>query len=153
MKLGASAQVIVPGVNKPIPATVSLISPALDPGSTTVEIWLRIDNRSGLLRAGTPVHVSITGRTVAHAMKIPISAVLTAQSGGKSVMVIVKGAAQPRPVQLGITDGQDVEVLSGLTPADLVITSGSFGLDPGTPVQVAPAETGSDKSASDAGGN
>ncbi len=144
LKVGSEATVLVPGEAKPVPAKVSVVSPALDPGSTTVEVWLKIDNRSGLLKAGTPVHVSITGRTVAHAMTIPLSAVLTAQDGGKSVMVVADGAAQPKPVELGINDGQDVEVLSGLAPTDLVITTGSYGLDPGTKVKAGPAETDSD---------
>ncbi len=151
LKVGNEASVQVPEMAKPVPAKVALISPALDPGSTTVEVWLKIDNRSGLLKAGTPVHVSITGRTAAHAMMIPLSAVLTAQNGSKSVMVVVKGAAQPKPVELGFNDGQNVQVLSGLTPSDLVITTGSFGLDPGTKVQVAPTQTGSNESANGAG--
>jgi multidrug efflux pump subunit AcrA (membrane-fusion protein) len=58
-------------------------------------------------------------------------------------MVVVSGAAQPKAVELGINDGQNVQVLSGLTPSDLVITSGSFGLDPGTKVKVGPADAGS----------
>ena len=32
-----------------------MISPALDPGSTTVEVWLKIENKSGRLKVGTPV--------------------------------------------------------------------------------------------------
>ena len=51
----------MPGVDDPVPAKVSLISPALDPGSTTVEIWLRVDNKTGTLKVGTPVHASIAG--------------------------------------------------------------------------------------------
>ena len=47
MKLGGDAQVSVPGLGDSVPAKVSLISPALDPGSTTVEIWLKIDNKAG----------------------------------------------------------------------------------------------------------
>ena len=143
LKVGGEATVLVPGVAKPVPAKVALISPALDPGSTTVEVWLKIDNRSGMLRVGAPAHVTITGRTAAQALKIPLSAVLTAQDGSKSVMVVVSGAAQPKAVELGINDGQNVQVLSGLTPSDLVITSGSFGLDPGTKVKVGPADAGS----------
>ncbi len=46
MKVGGEAQIQVPGVDGPVPAKVSLISPALDPGSTTVEIWLKIDNKA-----------------------------------------------------------------------------------------------------------
>ena len=30
-----------------MPAKIYLVSPALDPGSTTVEVWLRIENRAG----------------------------------------------------------------------------------------------------------
>ena len=53
----------IPGVADPVPAKVSLISPALDPGSTTVEVWLRVENPKGTLKAGTPVRATITGRT------------------------------------------------------------------------------------------
>ena len=62
MKIGDEASVRVPGMADPVAAKVSLISPALDPGSTTVEVWLKIDNKSGKLKVGTPVKVSITGQ-------------------------------------------------------------------------------------------
>ncbi len=143
LKLGAAAQVRAPGVEDAIPAKVSMISPALDPGSTTVEVWLTIDNRSGKLKVGTPVKVSITGRSAADAMKIPLSAVLTAEDGSKSVMVVAgDGTAQPQKVTLGIHDGKDVQVLSGLAASDQVIVSGAYGLDPGTRVKAGPAADG-----------
>ena len=52
----------MPGVKDPVDAKVTLISPALDPGSTTLEIWLKVDNKKAVLKVGTPVKVSITGR-------------------------------------------------------------------------------------------
>ena len=55
MKVGDEAAVHVPGLADPVPAKVSMVSPALDPGSTTVEVWLKIDNKSGKLKVGTPV--------------------------------------------------------------------------------------------------
>jgi multidrug efflux pump subunit AcrA (membrane-fusion protein) len=140
LKVGDSAAVTVPGLSDPVPARISMVSPALDPGSTTVEVWLKIDNKSGALKVGTPVKATITGRTVANAIKIPVSAVLTSQSGSKSVMVIGSdGAAHSKPVTLGIQDGDDVQVLSGLSAADTVITTGSYGLDEGTKVKIGPA--------------
>lgn len=146
LKVGDEATVSVPGMDDPVPATVTMISPALDPGSTTVEIWLKIDNRAGTLKVGTPVKVAITGRRVAEAWKIPSSAVLTGQDGSKSVMVIGSdGTAHRRAVTLGIANGGEVQVLAGLKAADLVITSGAYGMDEGTPVQVGPA--------ADSGGN
>ncbi len=140
MKVGDPASVRVPGVAESVAAKVALISPALDPGSTTVEVWLKIDNQAGALKVGTPVKLSIIGRSVARAWKIPSSAILTTQDGGKSVMVVgADGAAHRKPVTLGIEDGGDVQVTGGLAPSDMVITVGSYGLDEGTRVKVGPA--------------
>jgi HlyD family secretion protein len=141
MKVGDKAEVHVPGEADPVAAKVSMVSPALDPGSTTVEVWLKIDNKAGKLKVGTPVKVSITGTTAAQALKVPDSAILTAADGTKSVMVIgPDGAAQKKPVTVGIDNGNDVQITSGLSATDMVITSGSYGLDEGTKVKVgAPA--------------
>jgi len=152
LKLGDGASVSVPGIADPVPAKVSMISPALDPGSTTIEVWLKIDNKGGVLKVGTPVKATVTGKTVAQTWKIPLSAVLTAQDGSKTVMVIGgDGAAHSKPVTLGIDDGDDVQAEKGLSPGDMVITSGSYGIDEGTKVKVGPA--GSDDKDSSGGGN
>ncbi|WP_241654295.1 efflux RND transporter periplasmic adaptor subunit [Granulicella sibirica] len=149
LKVGDEASVIVPGADDPVPAKISLVSPALDPGSTTVEVWLRVANGSGTYKAGTPVRTSIAGRSVEKAVKIPLTAILTGQDGTKSVMVIgPDSAAHKKAVQLGINDGDDVEVTQGLTVADTVITTGSYGLDEGAKVKVGKAED-DDKDAKD----
>ena len=143
LKLGDNATVHVPGVADPVPAKVSMISPALDPGSTTVEVWLKIDNKDGKLKVGAPVKVSITGKTVAQALKLPDSAILTAEDSTKSAMVAGSdGAAHRKPVTLGIDDGTDVQVTSGVTSSDMVITGGAYGLDEGTRVKVGAAAAG-----------
>jgi hypothetical protein len=80
MKVRDEAEVHVPGVADPVPAKVSLISPALDPGSTTIEVWLNIDNKAGKLKVGTPVKASVTGKTVDKA-EDPGLRRLTAQDG------------------------------------------------------------------------
>jgi multidrug efflux pump subunit AcrA (membrane-fusion protein) len=140
MKVGDVASVGVPGLAQPVSAKVDLISPALDPGSTTVEIWLRIDNRSGVLKVGTPVKVSIAGRTAAQALKIPASSILTAEGGSKSVMIVgADGAAHKKAITIGIADAEEVQVNDGLAPGDLVITGGAYGLDDGAKVKVVAA--------------
>jgi multidrug efflux pump subunit AcrA (membrane-fusion protein) len=148
LAVGAAATLTVPGVEGPVAAKVSLISPALDPGSTTVEVWLRVENRKGLLKAGTPVHASITGRTIANVLTVPAEAVQTAQDGtSKYVMVIAADStAHKRTVTLGIENAEDAQVLSGVSAADMVITSGAYGLDDGTKVKVgaAGADAGKD---------
>jgi HlyD family secretion protein len=141
MKVGDTATIKVPGMTDPVPAKVALVSPALDPGSTTVEIWLRIENKKGTLKVGTPVHASIVGRQVSQALTVPSSALLSAQDGSKSVMVVAAdGAAHSKPVEVGITDDGRAQITSGLTTGDMVITSGNYALENGTKVKIGAAE-------------
>jgi len=147
LKAGEAASVIVPGLAEPVSATIELVSPALDPGSTTVEVWLKIANKNGALKVGTPVKVSITGRSEARAWKIPARSVLTAQDGGKSVMVVgADGAAHRKAVTLGLEDENEVQVLSGLSASDTVITGGAYGLEEGVKVKIGAAEADDTKS-------
>jgi RND family efflux transporter MFP subunit len=141
LSLGDEASVRIPGVEDPVPAKISLISPALDPGSTTVEVWLRVDNKTGKYRAGTPVRTSITGRTAPKAIKVPLSAILTGQDGSKSVMVVgTDGVAHKKSVQIGINDGEDIQVTQGLTGSEMIISTGAYGLDDGTKVTIGKPE-------------
>lgn len=151
LSVGDEASVTIPGVEEPVPAKVSLISPALDPGSTTVEVWLRVENPNSKYKEGTPVRTSIVGRTVPKAVKVPLSAVVTAQDGAKSVMVIgADNTAHKVPVQAGINDGADVQITQGLNGSEMVITSGAYGLDNGTKVKIGSAD---DKDEKDTGGD
>jgi RND family efflux transporter MFP subunit len=137
LSLDDDASLFIPGVDEPVKGRVTLISPALDPGSTTVEVWLKVDNKAGRYKAGTPVRVSIVGRTIPRAVKIPLGAVLTAEDGSKSVMVVDgDGSAHKTAVQLGINDDQDVQVTQGLKGLETVITKGAYGLSDGTKVTV-----------------
>ena len=138
LTLGAAATLTVPGVMQPVPAKVSLISPALDPGSTTVEVWLRVENPKGIHKAGTPVHAAITGRTVANALTVPANAIQTATDGtSKFVMVIAPDStAHKKPVTLGIQTTDDVQVLGGVGASDMVISTGAYGLDENTKVKI-----------------
>lgn len=150
LKVGDEASVLIPAVKQPVPAKVFLVSPALDPGSTTVEVWLRISNKGEKYKAGTPVRTSIKGKTVANALKVPLSAVLTAQDGSKSVMVVgADGVAHKLAVELGIDDGEDVQVTKGLDASGTVITSGSYGLDDGTKVTIGKAAEDEDHTGGD----
>ena len=138
LTLGAFAALTVPGVDKPIPAKVSLISPALDPGSTTVEVWLRVENPKGALKAGTPVHASITGRTVANAITVPAGAIQSSPDGSNKFVMVVgpDSAAHKKTVTLGIQTADDVQIISGLTPSDMVISVGAYGIDENTKVKI-----------------
>jgi multidrug efflux pump subunit AcrA (membrane-fusion protein) len=140
MQVGDRAAVTVPGMEAPVDGTISLISPALDPGSTTVEVWVKLKNPDGKLKSGTPVHVAIVGRTVQQALQIPTEALLTNEDGSLGVMVVGSdGTAHMKTVTVGIRLPDKVQILSGLSPQDTVITSGGYGLQDGTKVKIGAA--------------
>ena len=141
MKVGDKAEVTVPGMSDSIEGTVSLISPALDPGSTTVEVWVKLKNPDGQLKSGTPVHVAIVGRTVPDALQVPASALITNDDGTLGVMVVSgDGTAHMKPVTIGIRLPDTVQILSGVGSGDLVIDAGGYGLQDGTKVKIGPAD-------------
>ena len=135
--LGKKAEVHVPGVDEAVEATVSFIGPALDPGSTTVEVWLKLANSDGRFKVGTPVHAVISGATVQNALQVPANAIVPGKESGSAVMVAgTDGTAHRKPVTLGIRTPEAVQILSGLSPADNVITNGGYGLDDGTKIKL-----------------
>lgn len=137
LRLGASAELHIPGVQDALPATVSFISPALDPGSTTVEVWLTLANAGGQYKVGTPVHTVIRGYTVPRAVQVPTAAILPAEDGSTTVLVVgTDGLAHKRPVQVGLRTPSSIQIVSGLSPAETVITEGGYGLEDGAKVSI-----------------
>ena len=146
LKIGADADVTVSGLEKPVRGKVTLISPALDAGSTTVEVWVKIDNREGALKPGAAARVAIASETVKNAIVIPASAILKDDTGKTSVMVVENGTAKKREVTTGVAGDENIQITDGLKSGEQVITVGGYGLDDGTRVKVGPAE-GADKPA------
>jgi hypothetical protein len=55
------------------------------------------------------------------------------------MVVGADGAAHKTAVELGISDGEDVQVTKGLDASETVITTGAYGLDDGTKVKIGKA--------------
>lgn len=115
---------------------VTVVSPALDPSSTTIQVWAEAANPGGQLKAGSTVQLSMVAQAVPDALVIPASAVLTASDGTTSVMVVgADDVAHQTAVKTGIREGDSVQIISGLEPGERVVTEGAFGLPDGTKVQ------------------
>jgi HlyD family secretion protein len=140
IKVGNSATLNVPGEEKPVEGKVTLVSPALDPNSTTVEVWVQARNPEGRLKPGTSVGLSVVSETVPDAIVIPESALLTAADGATTVMIFGDdGMAHTRPVKAGIHESGKVQIVDGLKVGEKVITVGAYGLDDKTKVQLGEA--------------
>jgi multidrug efflux pump subunit AcrA (membrane-fusion protein) len=128
LKIGDPATISAPGGSS-VPGKVTLVSPALDPNSTTVEVWVQAANPGELLRPGASVRVSIVARKVPHAVVIPSAALLPNPDGSSSV-ILLDSANTPHKqnVKAGIRNGADVQITEGLKPGDRVVTTGAFEL-------------------------
>jgi multidrug efflux pump subunit AcrA (membrane-fusion protein) len=125
------------GLDEKISGTVTLVSPALDPNSTTVEIWVQAANPTQQLRPGMTVQLSIIAQTVHDALVIPASALLNASGESAQVMVVDSAnMAQTRDVKTGVRASQEVQIVSGLNAGEMVVSEGAFGLPDKTKVKI-----------------
>jgi multidrug efflux pump subunit AcrA (membrane-fusion protein) len=145
LKVGDPANLIVPG-GAPIPAKVTQISPALDAGGTTVEVWIQAANPDGKLKPGSSMRAEAIAKTVPDALVVPYSSVMRSASGAPYVIVVdSENIPRKKPVTLGVRDAANVQVLDGVASGERVITTGAFELaklDPDefdkTKVKIAP---------------
>ena len=129
LKVGNIAIILAPGIADDVPGKVTMVSPAVDPGSTTVEVWVQANNPHERMRPGASTHISIIADTVPKAVVIPAISVLTAPDGGTAVMVIdTQDKPHQKSVKIGIRDGDDVQVIGGIEAGERVVTMGAYDL-------------------------
>ncbi|MBZ5721301.1 MAG: efflux RND transporter periplasmic adaptor subunit [Acidobacteriia bacterium] len=150
LKVGDKASIAVPGEEKPIEGKVTVVSPALDPNSTTVEVWVQARNPEQRLKPGTSVQVSMQAQTLPDALVIPASALLTAQDGTTSVMVVGSDErAHQKTVQAGIRQGDQVQITEGVQAGDRIVTARAYGLPDNSKIKVEGQKATEDKKAED----
>jgi HlyD family secretion protein len=128
LKVGDAADLAVPGAAASLRGKVTVVSPALDPNSTTVEVWVQAANPHGQLKPGSGIRLTIVAQAVKDALVIPSEALLTAQDGSTSVMVAQGDKPERRPVKTGIREGDTVQITGGLRSGEQVVTAGAYEL-------------------------
>jgi HlyD family secretion protein len=142
LKVGDKGTINVPGIDAPVEGKVTVVSPALDPNSTTVEVWLEAKNPKQALKPGTSVQIAMTAQTVQDALVVRSSSVVTAADGTSSLLIAGSdGRAHQKNVKLGIRNGDDVQILEGVSEGEKVVVSGAYGLPDKTKlnIEAAPA--------------
>jgi HlyD family secretion protein len=137
LKVGNEAEVKVPGLEEPVKARVSLISPALDPGSTTIEVWVETLKPEPGLKPGMTVQVSMTARTVKDALVVPTPAVFKNPEGVDYVVLAgADGHAHIKAVQAGVRSAEFTQIVSGVIGGEVVITTGGYALPDNTQIKI-----------------
>jgi HlyD family secretion protein len=141
IKAGDMARIVaddLPG--RTFPGTVSLVGKGADPQSRSVEVWVRVPNAQGLLRPNGVATVSIDAQPVPNAIVVPASAVtLDATNANSGTVMVVDGksVAHELHVTSGIRSAGRVQIASGLSGGETVVTEGNYGLPDGAQVAIA----------------
>lgn len=123
--------------------TIARVSPAVDPASRSVNVFVRVPNRNRSLRANT----FATGRVIAdrrdNVLTLPLSAVRRSRDENAPFVYKIDGdAIAIAPVRLGVTDDARgaVEVLEGVSGNDRVIVGNVGTIGRGMRVQILDAD-------------
>lgn len=110
-------------------ARVTYLYPTVSLESRTGRVRLELSNADGRLRPGMYAHVVLTAPASTPAVVVPRSAVL--DTGERSLVFVESedGTLVPRAVTTGRTAGREVEVVSGLTAGERVVSSAAFLVD------------------------
>jgi multidrug efflux pump subunit AcrA (membrane-fusion protein) len=113
---------------------IARIAPSVTTNSRTLTVEAEIDNSSGALKPGQFATVRILQPRPVPAVLVPVKAVMT-DAGVSQVFVIKDGHAEQRLVQLGVTEGDLIQLKSGVTADEKVATSNLEQLADGVPVR------------------
>lgn len=116
---------------------LEFVDNAVDASTGTIQLKGVFDNDDGGLWPGQFLEVLLTLSEQKDAVVVPSPAVQSGQTG-TYVFVIDGGAAQPRPVTVSRTLGDDAVIEKGLDGGETVVTDGHLRLYPGAKVEVKP---------------
>jgi membrane fusion protein (multidrug efflux system) len=118
-----------------IMASVTRVSPVVDPETGTFKITIEISDDQRRIKPGMFGRMSIVYDVHANALQVPRSAVVE-DMGNQSVFVVEDDKAVRRIVKTGYGNNGMIEITEGLSDGDAVVTVGQVGLKPDAKVTV-----------------
>jgi RND family efflux transporter MFP subunit len=149
IRIGTKAQLSVPEYpQRSFAATVEASSQSVDAASGTTRILLTVENLNSELMTGAFATVRLELAGAEKAINVPASALIFDQGGLRVATIGADGRVQVKTVTIARDFGSEVEIGSGLSADDRIITTPPDGIASGDKVRVAgepgsvsPAET------------
>jgi membrane fusion protein (multidrug efflux system) len=141
IKIGLPVQFQVRGYpDQAFEGKIERISPAADPVTRQVSIFVTIPNTGGRLVAGLFAEGRVAQQS-RHTLVVPLSAVNTDDPKSAWVLRVKDGKAERVPVTLGLRDEQTerVEITAGVAAGERLLVGPAQAITPGTPLQIGDA--------------
>lgn len=129
-KFGAGNQ----GWNQRVEARVVEISPSLEEPSDVRRVVCEVDNRTRLLEPMTYTGITLHATSPLRCLAVPLASMVDG-SNDKVFVVDSDGILHREQVVTGTSDERYIEILSGLSEGDIVVTSNLDGLKDGMRVE------------------
>lgn len=137
VKAGQRAIITQTDNGEPVDGKVKVVSPSTDPNTTTLQVWVEIENSGERLKPGATVHAAIITEEYKAATVVPVAAILPGEEGGTAALTVTPdGIAHKKAIRVGVRDGNQAQILSGVTPGEEVVIAGGLGLDDKAKVKV-----------------
>jgi RND family efflux transporter MFP subunit len=122
-------------------ARVAEVNPVLDTSSRSMGVKLVLDPPDSRIKIGMYCRVKLITESKTDVVSIPRAAIVT-KGGQNSVFVVNGSTVENRPISVGITVDNMVEITSGLMAGNEVVISGQTLLESGSKVNVVSRQEG-----------
>ncbi len=139
-----SVSIKVDGFEKILQGTVEGIDSIVDETGHSIAVKASMPNKKGLLKPGLFARVDIVVGSKDNALIVPEQAI-EISGDDQYIYKVVDGIAFRVPVVTGIREGENIEVVRGLNPEDIIITVGQIKIRDGVPVKYKMEETSSEE--------
>lgn len=126
VKTGSVVKIVLPDINDSLMSKINVTGRVIDPSSRTFQIEAKLPSKS-LLRPNQLAYVRIMDYAASNTFTVPVNTLQTDEQG-KYVLVAVsengKMFARKKRVEIGQLYNDQLEIKSGLTAGDMLITDG-----------------------------
>jgi multidrug efflux system membrane fusion protein len=126
------------GANKIADGTLQTFDSQIDPTTGTIKLRAQFPNESKALYPNQFVNIRLLLDTHKDVTTMSTAGIQRGVPGTFIYLINADNTVSVRPVKLGVTDGDRVEVLSGLAPGDRIVIDGADKLRDGAKINVRP---------------
>lgn len=127
LAVGQAVQATVDGLpDRRFAGVIEYVSPEIDPRTRTIEARASLDNADGALKVNMYGRAEIALGAQRETVMVPREAVQRAKDVALVFVRLGPAEYEARRVQIGLTDGDQVEILKGVRAGEAVATRGSF---------------------------
>lgn len=134
VKAGQRVEIVVPGIDT-LKSSIRRVGRYIEPANRTFEIVVPVEGGHSLL-PNQFVSLRINDLHLDSAIALPSSLILQNRQGQDFVYGIAQGQAKRMPVTLGASSMDEVLIVAGLQPGDIIIDRGAGQVIEGETIQV-----------------